>query len=47
MPTRNLASCTRPAAFEGTVEVFDPFSDSDKEFTAGGFQSGGGLRLRF
>ena len=32
---------------QGTVEVFDPVSDSDKEFTTGGFQSGGGLRLRF
>jgi hypothetical protein len=31
----------------GTVEVFDPFSRENADFKTGGFQSGGGLRLRF
>ena len=31
----------------GTVEVFEPLSEVDVEFKAGGFQTGGGLRLRF
>jgi len=31
----------------GTVGVLDPLSGSNLEFTTGGFQSGGGLRLRF
>jgi len=31
----------------GTVEVFDPFSGAARKFTTGGFQTGGGLRLRF
>lgn len=31
----------------GTVEVFDPLSRADRTFTTGGFQTGGGLRLRF
>jgi hypothetical protein len=31
----------------GTVEVFEPLSETDARFTMGGFQTGGGLRLRF
>lgn len=31
----------------GSVEVFDPFTDEGRKFDTGGFQSGGGLRLRF
>jgi hypothetical protein len=31
----------------GTVEVFEPLSEVDGEFKTGGFQTGGGLRLRF
>jgi hypothetical protein len=31
----------------GTVKAFDPLPGATREFTTGGFQSGGGLRLRF
>lgn len=31
----------------GTVSVFEPLSGGDADFKTGGFQSGGGLRLRF
>jgi hypothetical protein len=32
---------------QGSVEVFDPLSGEDWQLRTGGFQSGGGLRLRF
>jgi hypothetical protein len=31
----------------GTVEVFEPLSEVEVKFRTGGFQTGGGLRLRF
>jgi hypothetical protein len=31
----------------GTADFFDPFSETESAFKTGGFQTGGGLRLRF